>query len=201
VQDRISHLEKQLKHLSRGRLERRRSRAKSDVPIISIVGYTNVGKTTLLNALTKSGAKVEDLLFATLDTASRRLRFPRERDAVITDTVGFIRHLPEDLLQAFKSTLEEMEDADLLIHLADISSPNFEKQIEVVENVLKEIGLDTIDRFFVFNKEDLVDPDIVNNLCRRYHAIAISATRKETLGSLLKVLEERLWPEEGVIHG
>lgn len=197
TQDRISHLEKQLKHLSRGRLERRRSRAASGIPIISIVGYTNVGKTTLLNVLTKSETKVEDLLFATLDTASRRLRFPRERDAVITDTVGFIRHLPEDLLKAFKSTLEEMEDADLLIHLVDIGNPNFEKHIKIVEDMLEEIGLDNIERLLVFNKKDKVDPEIAENLCKRYNAAAISATHKETLVNLLKVLEERLWPEEG----
>ena len=196
VQDKISHLEKQLQHLSRGRLERRRSRRDSGIPIISIVGYTNAGKSTLLNTLTKSETKVEDLLFATLDTASRRLRFPRERDAVITDTVGFIRHLPEDLLKAFKATFEEMEDADLLIHLVDISNPNFEKQMKVVEEILREIGLDSIDIIVVFNKEDMVDPEIAKNLCRRYDAISISALNPETLNKLLKVLERRLWPEE-----
>ena len=196
VQDKISHLEKQLKHLSQGRLERRRSRRDSGIPIISIVGYTNAGKSTLLNALTKSETKVENLLFATLDTASRRLRFPRERDAVITDTVGFIRHLPEDLLKAFKATLEEMQDADLLIHLVDVSNPNFEKQMKVVEDVLSEIGLDTIERLLVFNKEDMAAPEIVKNLCRRYNAISLSAIHPETLGRLLSVLEKKLWPEE-----
>ncbi|MBI5048079.1 MAG: GTPase HflX [Deltaproteobacteria bacterium] len=196
VQDKISHLEKQLKHLSRGRLERRRSRRDSGVPIISVVGYTNAGKSTLLNALTKSETKVENLLFATLDTASRRLRFPRERDAVITDTVGFIRHLPEDLLKAFKATLEEMQDADLLIHLVDVSNPNFEKQMKVVEDVLSEIGLDAIERLLVFNKEDRADPEIVKNLCRRYNAISISAIYTDTLRKLLGVLEQKLWPKD-----
>lgn len=198
VQDKISYLEKQLKHLSRGRLERRRSRRDSGIPIISVVGYTNAGKSTLLNALTKSGTKVENLLFATLDTASRRLRFPRERDAVITDTVGFIRHLPENLLKAFKATLEEMQDADLLIHLVDVSNPNFEKQMKVVEDVLSEIGLDAIERLLVFNKEDVADSEIVKNLCRRHNAISISAIHTGTLDRLLNALEGKLWPDERV---
>ena len=110
------------------------------MPIISIVGYTNAGKSTLLNTLTGSETLVEDKLFATLDTASRRLRFPREREVVVTDTVGFIDHLPKELMQAFKATLEEMEDADLLLHLVDISDPAFERHIETVEQILREIS-------------------------------------------------------------
>lgn len=199
VQDRISHLEKELKNLSRGRFERRRKRAASGVPIISIVGYTNAGKSTLLNALTRSETLVEDKLFATLDTASRRLRFPKERDAVITDTVGFIRDLPEDLLTAFKATLEEMQDADLLVHVVDLSNPQFEKRIQTVEKILDEIGLLEIPKLLVFNKIDLVDPIEVKNLSRRYGAIALSALRTETLTDLLKELEIRLWPGEGEI--
>lgn len=195
IKDRIGHLEKELRGLSLGRRERRRKRADSGIPIISIVGYTNTGKSTLLNTLTKSQTRVEDLLFATLDTASRRLRFPRERDAVITDTVGFIRDLPEDLLTAFRATLEEMEDADLIIHLVDISNPHFEGHMMTVEKVLKEIGLDRIPRVLVFNKVDMVDLEVAGNLCRRYNAIPISAIHPETLGPLLKTLEERLWPE------
>jgi GTP-binding protein HflX len=195
-QERINRLEKMLKNLSRGRRERRRMRAKSGIPIISIVGYTNAGKSTLLNNLTMSTTKVENLLFATLDTVTRRLRFPHERDAVITDTVGFIRHLPKDLMTAFKATLEEMKDADLLIHLVDISSPIFDRHIEIVEKVLIEIGLADIPRLQVFNKEDLADPAIVSNICNRYNAISISATKQETLIKLIKVLENRLWPGE-----
>jgi len=193
VQDRISHLEKELESLSRGRYERRRRRASSGVPIISIVGYTNAGKSTLLNALTKSGTLVEDKLFATLDTATRRLRFPRERDAVITDTVGFIRDLPKELLKAFKATLEEMEDADLLIHLVDISNPRFEDRMATVEKLLDEIGLSGIPRILVFNKCDLVDPVVTRNLARRFDAIPVSAVSLSTLMDLLKELENRLW--------
>lgn len=196
VQDRISHLEKELESLSRGRYERRRRRASSGVPIISIVGYANAGKSTLLNALTKSGTLVEDKLFATLDTATRRLRFPRERDAVITDTVGFIRDLPKELLKAFKATLEEMEDADLLIHLIDISNPHFEDRMATVEKLLDEIGLSDIPRTLVFNKCDLVEPVIARNLARRFNAIPISAVRQSTLMDLLKELEARLWEDK-----
>ncbi len=198
VQDRISHLEKELESLSRGRYERRRKRASSGVPIISIAGYTNAGKSTLLNALTKSGTLVEDKLFATLDTATRRLRFPRERDAVITDTVGFIRDLPKELLKAFKATLEEMEDADVLIHLVDIGNPHFEERIATVEKLLDEIGLSDIPRILVFNKCDLVDPVIARNLARRFNAIPVSAVRPSTLAELLKELEARLWADDEV---
>ena len=196
VQDRIAHLEKELKTLSRGREERRRRRARSGIPIISIAGYANAGKSTLLNTLTKSSTFVEDKLFATLDTATRRLRFPRERDAVITDTVGFIKDLPEELLKAFKATLEEMRDADLIVHLVDISNPRFEKRIDTVERILEEIKLSDIPRILVFNKIDIVEPELVGNLTRRFHAIPVSATNPETLGPLLKTLETRLWSEE-----
>lgn len=198
VQDRISHLEKELKNLSRGRFERRRKRAESGVPIISIVGYTNAGKSTLLNALTRSETLAEDKLFATLDTASRRLRFPKERDAVITDTVGFIKDLPEELFRAFKATLEEMEDADLLMHVVDLSSPSFETRMATVEKVLDEIGLNTIPRLLVFNKMDLCAPLEAKNLARRFDAVLISATNPDSLDVLLKELEKRLWPGEAL---
>lgn len=198
VQDRITHLEKELKSLSRGRYERRRRRAGSGIPIISIAGYTNAGKSTLLNALTNSTTLVEDKLFATLDTVTRRLRFPRERDAVITDTVGFIKELPADLMKAFKSTLEEMEDADLIIHLVDLSNPVFEDRIRTVERILEEIGLSGIPRVLVFNKTDLVEPAVARNLSKRYCAVQVSAVNPATLGPLLKELQDRLWPEEGL---
>jgi GTP-binding protein HflX len=196
VGERISRLENELKSLSRSRYERRRKRASSNVPIISITGYTNAGKSTLLNGLTKSNTLVEDKLFATLDTTTRRLRFPRERDAVLTDTVGFIRRLPAELMKAFKATLEEMEDADLLLHLVDISNPRFESHIETVESILVELGLGEIPRVLVFNKTELLDPEMVENLCARHEAIGVSALNKATLAPLLATLEARLWPGE-----
>ncbi len=200
VQKRIHHLEKELQSLSRGRDARRKRRARSGIPIISIAGYTNAGKSTLLNTLTQSAALAEDKLFATLDTMTRRLRFPRERDAVITDTVGFIRDLPADLMKAFRATLEEMEDADLILHLVDISSPYFIKRMETVERIFADIGIDEIPRLLVFNKIDLVEEKILPALFRRYGAIGISAKNPETMTRLLKALEVRLWPMEDYIY-
>ena len=196
IRDRISHLEKQLASLSKGRLQRRQKRIKKGVPIVSIVGYTNAGKSTLLNALTQSEVFTEDLLFATLDTSTRRLRFPEDREVIITDTVGFIRQLPKSLMGAFKATLEEMVDAHLLLHVVDISNPRFEEQIRAVDRILSDLDLEEIPRILVFNKIDLIPDEEVAPLCRRFEAIAVSAQRRKTFADLLREMEERCWGEE-----
>lgn len=196
IRDRISRLEKQLASLSKGRLQRRQKRIKKGVPIVSIVGYTNAGKSTLLNALTQSEVFTEDLLFATLDTSTRRLRFPEDREVIITDTVGFIRHLPKSLMGAFKATLEEMVDAHLLLHVVDISNPRFEEQIRAVDRILSDLDLEEIPRILVFNKIDLIPDEEVAPLCRRFEAIAVSAQRRKTFSDLLREMEERCWGEE-----
>lgn len=196
VRERISVLEKELKSLSKAREQRKRKRVEHGIPIISIIGYTNAGKSTILNALTNSSTFVENKMFATLDTASRRLRFPKERDVIITDTVGFIRNLPKDLFTAFKATLEELEDADLLLHVVDISNPRFEQQIRSVENILSDLEITEKPVLMVFNKEDMVkDKEIVESVCERYDAVAISAFNPKTLNDLLGVVEVKLWPD------
>ena len=194
IRERISRLEKQLEELSKGRFQRRQKRIRAGVPIISIVGYTNAGKSTLLNALTQSAIFTEDLLFATLDTSSRRLRFPMEREVIITDTVGFIRRLPKSLIGAFKSTLEELEDADLLLHVVDLSHPRFAEHITAVEAILEELELGQLPRLLVFNKVDRVPPGEIAPLCRRYAALPVSARDRKSFGPLLAELERRCWP-------
>ena len=196
VRDRIHLLERELKKLSQARRQRKQRRIERGIPIVSIIGYTNAGKSTLLNNLTKSHTFTEERMFATLDTASRRLRFPREREIIITDTVGFIRDLPKDLMAAFKSTLEELEDADLLIHLVDASNPRFEQQIDSVERILNELGLTEKPRLLVFNKIDKLSSEIARNLSYRFGAITISAIDRTTFTPLLKAIEEMLWSEE-----
>ncbi len=193
IKERITHLEKELDTLSGARKQRRHKRVEKRIPIVSIIGYTNAGKSTLLNTLTNSVTFVEDKMFATLDTASRRLRFPKERDLIITDTVGFIRDLPKDLLSAFKATLEELEDADLLIHLVDISNPRFEQHIVSVENILTELNLINKPRLIVFNKTDKMEPEEIGFILSRYDAIAISAINKETFEPFLEAIEQRIW--------
>ncbi|MGW8313544.1 MAG: GTPase HflX [Desulfuromonadales bacterium] len=196
IRDRLRRLERQLNELSKGRLQRRQKRIKTGVPIVSIVGYTNAGKSTLLNALTQSEVLTEDLLFATLDTSTRRLRFPEEREVIITDTVGFIRELPKSLLGAFKATLEELADAHLLLHVVDISNPRFEEQIRAVDRILGDLELHEIPRILVFNKIDLIPDEEIAPFCRRFEAIAVSARKRETFTDLLREMEERCWGEE-----
>lgn len=196
VRDRITHLERELAAFARHRDQRRARRFRHRLPIISIVGYTNVGKSTLLNALTYSHVPAQNRPFETLDTSSRRLRFPRDREVIITDTVGFIRDLPKDLMGAFRTTLEELRDADLLLHVADASSKDLDGQINAVESTLSELGLEQVQRLLVLNKIDRMSADEVQALVRRYQAIAVSALRPETLVTLVEHLERAF--EDGI---
>lgn len=196
VRDRITLLETKLKDVRESRAQRRAQRARREMPVVSIVGYTNAGKSTLLNALTNSNVHAEQRMFATLDPTSRRLRLPQEQEIIVNDTVGFIRDLPKDLLAAFKATLEEMEQSDLLLHLVDASSPQVENQIASVNRILGDLQLDAIPRLLVLNKADLVAPEELENRCEVYNAIPISALRRESLGRLVNEISERLNPVE-----
>ena len=190
VRDRIHRLQKELQTVQKARGVRRVKRERMGLPILSIVGYTNAGKSTLLNALTKSEVFTENLLFATLDPKSSRLRFPRDREAIITDTVGFIRDLPKELFAAFRATLDELHEADILLHVIDISNPNFENHIIAVENILQELEITGKPTIRVFNKEDhFPDKSLLNTLCQRFGATAISALHLETLPPLMIEIE------------
>jgi GTP-binding protein HflX len=193
ARDRIGRLQQKLKRLARARTQRRTLRRRTGIPVVSIIGYTNAGKSTLLNTLTRSEVFVENRLFATLDTASRRLRFPREREVIITDTVGFIRDLPRDLIDAFKATLEELEDASLLLQLVDASDPARSDHIRWVEQILVELKLEQTPRLLVLNKADLLEPGSAAAEARAKGGVAISAIDRETLHPLLELVERRLW--------
>ncbi|MGZ3592109.1 MAG: GTPase HflX, partial [Thermodesulfobacteriota bacterium] len=193
VGDRIHLLERELKKLSRRREQRRSRRTKTGIPIISIIGYTNAGKSTLFNLLTRSQFEVEDKLFSTLDTATRRVRFPRSQKVVITDTVGFIKDLPKDLVGGFRPTFDELRESDLLIHLIDLSHPRFPDHIESVEKILLELKLDMIPRLRVFNKEDKLSREEAEGICQKYDGISISALRAESLESFFLAVDRKLW--------
>jgi GTP-binding protein HflX len=168
---------------------------RKELPVISIVGYTNVGKSTLLNALTRSEVLVEDKLFATLDPTSRRLRFPREHEVIITDTVGFIRDLPKDLVAAFRATLEELEDASLLLHVVDASDPSRDQQIAAVEAILESLDLLRTPRLLVWNKVDRIPKIMERALIARRGGVAVSALERRGFDTLLIEAEDTLFSE------
>jgi GTP-binding protein HflX len=193
ARERVSSLEARLKDLAKQRRQRRRQRKRQDVPIVSIVGYTNAGKTTLLNTLTDADALAEDKLFATLDTRSRRLRFPEDREVVITDTVGFIRDLPKALFAAFRATFEEMADADLLLHVVDATDPDREQQMATTEKLLGELELHAIPRLLVYNKGDRLDATERTRIVGgRADVVLVSAVARESTRPLLGLIGEKL---------
>jgi GTP-binding protein HflX len=189
VRERITKVKKDLEDVRRHRAGTRDRRAKAGAPVIALVGYTNAGKSTLLNTLTGSQVLAEDKLFATLDPTSRRIRFPREREVILTDTVGFIRRLPPDLKEAFRATLEELESADVLVHVADASHPEAEEQIAAVEAILGEMELSETPRLLALNKWELLDADQREAMKNLYPAaIPITALKRAGLTPLVAAI-------------
>jgi GTP-binding protein HflX len=196
ARERIARLSQEIDLLSKRRELRRAKRQRSNVPVVSIVGYTNAGKSTLLNLLTQSKVEVEDKLFATLDPTSRRLRFPRDREAIVTDTVGFIRDLPPDLIDAFRATLEELETADLLLHVIDVADPARDEKAAIVLDTLCALHLDAIPRVTVYNKSDLVEAFEARALAHKADGVAVSAETGDGVTGLVSLIAHRLWQTE-----
>jgi GTP-binding protein HflX len=201
VRERIARLERALEKLRGQRDARRKRRERRELPTLSIVGYTNAGKSTLLRALTRTEVHVADTMFATLDPTSRRLRFPRDQEAIVTDTVGFIRDLPRDLVTAFRATLEELTSADLLLHVVDAAGPDLERRIEAVREVLGELGLGETPELLVFNQIDRLPPGAGAALAARHGGVAVSALRRQGLGELIERAAKRLWSAGTVLRG
>jgi GTP-binding protein HflX len=198
AQTRITQLAREVGKLGERRRLRRSRRTEKGVPTVSIVGYTNAGKSTLLNSLTRSDVVAKDALFATLNPVSRRLRFPREREIIITDTVGFIRKLPKELMDAFKTTFEEIEPASLLLHVLEASSPEIEEHYKAVRQILSELSYDGKPCMTVLNKADLCDAETIERLVQQFDGIAISALDRDTFALLMQRIEEQLWQETSV---
>jgi len=199
ARERIGRLEKQIEELSKRRHVRRERREGSGIPVVSIVGYTNAGKSTLFNALTSADVNVEDKLFATLDPTSRRLDLGGhgERTVVLTDTVGFIRDLPKDLVNAFRATLEELDFAGVLVHVVDASDPDHPQQIESVARILGELGLGERPRILVMNKIDRMPRADAERVAREHGAVAVSALDPKGFAPLREAIRAELWRSSG----
>ncbi len=203
VLNRINSLKKELEKVKKNRETQRKKRMVKPVPSISIVGYTNAGKSSLLNLLSDADVLTENKLFATLDPTSRKIKLDGGRDVILTDTVGFIRKLPHDLIDAFKSTLEEAVHADVIIHVVDSSNHEYEDHIKVTESVLKELGSGDKPQILVFNKIDLMgnDPVLVAGLKNRFaHCVAISTKNKIGIDQLLTRITKEVEREYGMVH-
>lgn len=192
IRERIALLERKLKGIEGVRDRKREKRKATGTPVVSIVGYTNSGKSTLLNLLTKSNVEVQDMVFSTLNPTTRLIKYPERKNIILTDTVGFIKNLPDVLLKAFISTLEELRDAHLLIHLVDISAPDFEEKIKAVEEILKLLNLENKERLMVFNKIDKIEGSFIKHIENRYNAVSISCLKREGIERLIETIGERL---------
>jgi GTP-binding protein HflX len=190
---RIQKLERDLRDLAATRETQRKARRRRDVPQVALVGYTNAGKSTLLNRLTHAGVLVQDQLFSTLDPTVRRLRLPGGETILLSDTVGFVRRLPHQLVEAFRSTLEEVVSADLLIHLVDASGPDIESHIDAVDAVLREIDAGDVPVLLVWNKTDVADRDDVKQLLASHPgSVAVSGATGDGIPELLDAIGDRL---------
>ncbi len=191
--DRVHKLEQQLNELGKVRETQRKGQHRNRQGSVTLVGYTNAGKSTLLNQLTEAGVLVQDRLFSTLDPTTRRLDLPGGEVVLLSDTVGFVRNLPHQLVEAFKSTLHEVTEADLLIHVVDASGPHPEQNIRAVDSVLDEIGAHNVPQIIVFNKTDLAWPHDVESLLERYEgSVSVSAVTGAGIEDFLNTLGDRL---------
>ena len=198
---RIQRLERDLKELGAHRDTQRKARRRRDLPTIALVGYTNAGKSTLLNRLTDAGVLVENQLFSTLDPTTRRLHLPGGETVLLSDTVGFVRRLPHQLVDAFRSTLEEVVDADLLMHVVDVSAPDADGRIAAVETVLREIDAGDVPALVAWNKADIADPEVVKE-CLHAHpnSVAVSGATGAGVSALLQTIGDRLRAQARIIE-
>jgi GTP-binding protein HflX len=200
ARERVAWLESRLLELQKRRDQQRKRRDQGSSPLVAIVGYTNAGKSTLLNALTGADVLVENKLFATLDTRSRRMPIDIGEEIVLTDTVGFIRDLPRELFSAFKATFEEATAADLLLHVVDASDPAHEEQINTTVELLGELDLLALPRLLVFNKADLLEEPQAENIALRFGGVAVSATQRESLRGLISRMRQLVNPSKDAVE-
>ena len=193
IRERMAKLRREIKDMKKSRDTKRQQRRRNAIPSVAIAGYTNAGKSSLLNRLTGAGVLVEDALFATLDPTVRRARTPEGREFTLTDTVGFVRHLPHELVEAFRSTLEEVADADLILHVVDGSHPDPESQLAAVREVFVEVDAHDVPELVVVNKADIADPLVLSRLLRREkHAVVVSARTGQGVDELRALLDRDL---------